>query len=173
MSVARTLLGLLEPEPSHGYTLKQRYDELFSAAKEVRFGQVYATLNRFERDGLASVVGVESGGGPDRKTYRISSVGVAELDRWLARPEQPDMHARDALFTKTVIALLSSRSATEILDIQRSEHLSRMRTLNRQRRRADLVGLLAITYELAHLDADLRWIEETAHRINPEGTSSR
>lgn len=164
MSASRTLLGLLEPEPSYGYTLKQRYDELFSP-RELRFGQVYATLGRFERDGLATVIGVEAGAGPERRRYAITKDGVTELERWLATPEAPDQFAASALFVKTTLALMSGRSATDILDVQRRVHLQRMRELTKSRPKADPVGQLAITYELAHLDADLRWIEETVARL--------
>lgn len=164
MSASRTLLGLLEPEPSYGYTLKQRYDELL-APRELRFGQVYATLGRFERDGLATVIGVESGAGPDRRRYAITPAGVTELEQWLNQPEPPDQFAGGVLFAKTTLALLSGRSATDILDAQRRVHLRRMRELTRARPAADTVGQLAITYELAHLDADLRWIEETVTRV--------
>lgn len=164
MSASRALLGLLEAEPSYGYTLKQRYDELF-APRQLRFGQVYATLGRFERDGLATVVGVEAGAGPDRRRYGITDLGVGELERWLAAPEPLHQSAGNVLFVKTTLALMSGRSATDVLDAQRRVHLERMRELTRSRPKAEALGQLAITYELAHLDADLRWIEETVARL--------
>ncbi len=165
MAVARTLLGLLETEPAHGYTLKQRYDEHFSRVKPLPFGQVYASLARFQRDGLANVVAVESGEGPDRKLFAITAQGVTAVEAWMYEPEQPTTFASSVLFTKTVLALLSGRPAHLVLDAQRSVHLERMRRLTELRRQADAAELLAITYELNHLDADLRWIEETGKRL--------
>ena len=53
MSVPLTLLGLLEREPSHGYDLKRDYDAYFGRDKPVPYGQVYATLSRLARDGMA------------------------------------------------------------------------------------------------------------------------
>ncbi len=165
MTVAQALLGLLETQAAHGYTLKQRYDEHFSRLKPLPFGQVYASLARFQRDGLASVVAVESGEGPDRKLFAITSQGVTAVEAWMYEPEQPTTFASSVLFTKTVLALLSGRSAAAVLDAQRAVHLERMRRLTEARRHADVAELLAITYELNHLDADLRWIEETGHRL--------
>lgn len=165
MSVARTLLGLLEAAPAHGYTLKHRYDEHFARLKPLPFGQVYASLARFERDGLVVVKGSEAGAGPQRTTYAITSDGVTAVDQWLREAEKPTSFAGSVLFTKTVLALMSGRSAEDVLDTQRRVHLAHMRELTAARAEADPVELLALTYELNHLDADLRWIEEAGHRL--------
>ena len=61
---------------------------------------------------------------------------------------------------------MTGRSAQEVLDSQRAMHLERMRALTTARRAADPADVLAITYELAHLDADLRWIEEAGTRLS-------
>jgi DNA-binding PadR family transcriptional regulator len=166
MSVAQTLLGLLERSPAHGYTLKQRYDERFARVKPLPFGQVYASLARLERDGLAIVAGTESGEGPERRLYAITPDGVTAVETWIFRPEEPTTYATSVLFTKVTLALLSGRPAAKILDAQRVVHLARMRELTAARRTADGLDTLAITYELNHLDADLRWIEEAGHRIH-------
>lgn len=165
MSTSRTLLGLLEAEPAHGYTLKHRYDEHFAGVRPLAFGQVYATLARFERDGLAHVTGTEPGEGPERRLYAITADGVSTLEYWLSTPEPPTSYAGSALFAKTTLALLSGRDPGDVLDAQRVAHLGRMRELTAARASADEVELLALTYELNHLDADLRWIQEAGRRL--------
>src|SRR5437764_1283956 len=45
------LLGLIEPQPSHGYQLKRDYDTLFGRERPLPFGQMYSTLGRLRRDG--------------------------------------------------------------------------------------------------------------------------
>src|SRR5213082_2081533 len=73
VSVPTTLLGLLEPEASHGYELKREYDQLFSHnGRPLSFGQLYTTLSRLERDGQIVVDGAEPGEGPERKRYAIT-----------------------------------------------------------------------------------------------------
>ena len=72
MSTSTTLLALLEAEPTHGYTLKREYDVWFAQRRPLAFGQVYATLARLERDGLAEEIAVEAGDGPDRRRYQIT-----------------------------------------------------------------------------------------------------
>ena len=87
MNVPTTLLGLLEPQASHGYELKREYDSLFAdSGRPLSFGQLYTTLARLERDGQIVVHGSEPGEGPERKRYAITPNGVARLQRWLAEP---------------------------------------------------------------------------------------
>ena len=165
VSVPFTLLGLLEPEPTHGYDLKREYDERFGHERALPFGQVYATLGRLERDGRVEVVGMEAGAGPDRKRYAITAEGVTVLDDWLAQPEPPEPYLQSVLFAKVVLALLSGRSAQRYLDAQRAAHLDRMRELTAQRRAGGLGRALLADYGLFHLEADLRWIDVTASRL--------
>jgi DNA-binding PadR family transcriptional regulator len=166
VNVPTTLLGLIEPEPSHGYELKQEYDTLFGGGKPLSFGQVYGTLSRLERDGQISVQGAEPGVGPERKRYVITPTGVAQLEHWLAAPEQPEPQLQAVLFVKVVLALLSDRPAADYLDAQRTAHLDRMRDLTAMRKAGPLSKALLADYGLFHLDADLRWIELTSARLD-------
>jgi DNA-binding PadR family transcriptional regulator len=166
MSVPLTLLGLLEPEPTHGYELKRAYDHRFGNDKPLPFGQVYATLGRLERDGRVEVRGVEPGSGPERKRYAITPNGVTVLEQWLMQPEPAEPRLQSVLFAKVVLALLSGRPADRFLDAQRAAHLARMRELTAQRRSGGLGDALLADYALFHLEADLRWIDMTESRLD-------
>lgn len=166
VSTTETLLALLEPEPAHGYTLKRQYDRWFAQKRPVAFGQVYATLGRLEKRGLVVQTDVESGRGPERRLYEITSEGVSEINHWVATAQAPDHHATSSLYARLTVALLSGRDAAELLAGQREAYLVRMRDLQRVRRDATGPDLLAVTYELDHLDADLRWIAESGARLN-------
>lgn len=166
MSTSLALLSLLERAPAHGYTLKRDFDARFGQRRPLAFGQVYQSLARFERDGLAEPADVAPGAGPDRKRYRITPGGVAAVDRWVYAPQDPDGFATSTLFARVSVALMSGRSPEAVLDAQRAVHLERMRELQRRRRDAGPPELLAVTYELAHLDADLRWIEDAGQRLD-------
>lgn len=166
MSFPQTLLGLLEPGPRHGYDLKREYDVRFGGQRPVKPAQVYATLGRLLRDGDITVVGVERVDGPDRTTYALTADGVTHLEAWLAEPEQATPYLQSTVFTKVVLALLSGRSAAQVLDAQRSAHLAVMRELTVRKKRADLPTTLACDFTLFHLEADLRWVEHTAARLD-------
>src|SRR6266511_3670412 len=149
MSVPLTLLGLLEREPSHGYDLKRDYDAFFGRGKPLPFCQVYSTLARLARDGKIAVCDVEPGEGPDRRRYVITDVGVTEFETWLRQPVEAEPHLQTVLFTKVVLALMLGRPAEEYLDTHRGGLID---------------GMLA-DHGLYHLEADLRWIEQTAARL--------
>jgi DNA-binding PadR family transcriptional regulator len=165
MTTAQTLLGLLEHAPSHGYTLKHAYDRRFARIRPLAFGQVYASLSRFEKQGWATVTEVEVGSGPERKRYAITPAGVAVVEEWVYTAQEPAEFVTSNLFVRVSLALMSGRSAAEVLDNQRTLHLARMRELTAARRSADAADQLAITYELTHLDADLRWIADAGARL--------
>jgi DNA-binding PadR family transcriptional regulator len=166
MSVPHVLLGLLEQGPRHGYELKREFDGRFAAGRPLGFGQVYSTLARLLRNGLVHVDAIEPGGGPERKRYAITDLGVTDLDQWLGRPEPPEPHLQTVLFFKVALALLSGRPATVFLDVQRAAHLQRMRELTALKAGGDLSATLVADYALFHLEADLRWLELTAQRLD-------
>jgi DNA-binding PadR family transcriptional regulator len=166
MSVPLTLLGLLEREPSHGYDLKRDYDTFFGRGKPLPFGQVYATLGRLARDGKVVMSEAEPGDGPDRKRYVITEQGATEVDAWLSEPVAAEPHLQTILFAKVVLALMLERPAEEYLDAQRAAHLQRMRELTETKRGGGLVDGLLADHGLFHLEADLRWIDTTAARLD-------
>ena len=165
MSIGHALLGLLETGPRHGYDLKRVYDERFGHDRPLAYGQVYATLSRLLKNGFVEERGVEAGGGPERKRYAITDAGVTDLAEWLVTPENPQVYLQTAMYTKVVLALLSGRSAEEVLDTQRHAHLQTMRELTRRKREGDLADQLICDHALFHLEADLRWLELTAARL--------
>jgi len=167
MSIGHILLGLLTERPKHGYELKREHDERLPGAKPLAYGQVYATLQRLQRDGKVAVTGTAQEAGPERTVYEITGEGAADVHRWLAETERPVPHVASPLFTRVVMALVAEGSADGYLLRQRAAHLERMRELTASKSADGIsVGeLLAADYALHHLDADLRWIETARQRI--------
>ena len=73
---------------------------------------------------------------------------------------------RSTLYAKVVLALLTGRRAAGLLDAQRARHLEAMRELTRRKRDGDLADQLICDHALFHLEADLRWLELTAARLD-------
>ncbi|GAA0483483.1 PadR family transcriptional regulator [Streptomyces stramineus] len=166
MSIGHTLLALLESGPSHGYDLKRAFDERFGHDRPLHYGQVYSTMSRLLKNGLVEVDGIEHGGGPDRKRYAITDAGITDVEQWLGQPEKPEPYLQSTLYTKVVVALLTGRDAADLLDGQRAEHLRLMRELTRRKSTGDLADQLICDHALFHLEADLRWLELTAARLD-------
>ncbi len=160
---------MLNAGPAHGYDLKRGYDERFPGSKPLAFGQIYATLGRLERDGLVAAVETSQGGGPERTAYALTDAGAGSLREWLEAPEPPGPYPADELVRKVVTALRLGADATAFLERQRQAHLARMRELLAlQRASTDVGARIAVDHAVAHLDADLRWLEDAGARVAQE-----
>ena len=98
------LLGLLAQGPQHGYDLKTAFEADLSPDSPLNFGQVYTTLERLERDGLVAHHVVAQEERPDKKVYRLTDAGRAELERWLATPSSSALDLRNETFLKLFLA---------------------------------------------------------------------
>ncbi|WP_327355976.1 PadR family transcriptional regulator [Streptomyces sp. NBC_01304] len=172
MSTRHVLLGLLAAGPSHGYDLKRRHDERFPQARPLAYGQVYTTLQRLVRDGLAEIDGTDSDGGPERTKYRSTTTGSRELIGWIAQIAPPAPFVSNEIFAKVVVATLAATAGeptdpAAYLRAQRTAHMARMRELTAVKTApgTDLTTVLSADYALNHLDADLRWMATTASRL--------
>lgn len=159
------MLGLLTERPKHGYELKREHDRRLPGAKPLAYGQVYATLQRLQRDGLAEVAETAQEAGPERTVYAITERGRAELARWLEQTEPPAPYVSSPLFSRVVVAGLAGGAADGYLLRQRAAHLARMRELTAEKAAGSPAEALAADYALQHLDADLRWIETALGRL--------
>lgn len=165
MDNASTLLGLLDTGVGYGYDLKNTYDKWFGSRKPLAFGQVYAVLARLSRDGFIASAGEEAGSGPERKRYEITEAGRQQVTTWLFTADTPSPSLQSNLFAKTIIALLLGADAGRLLDLQRVQHLARMRQLTQEKRDAELTTILLCDHALFHIEADLRWIDLTEARL--------
>jgi len=166
MSVPHALLGLLNQRSSHGYDLKHAFDRYFSPEHPLAYAQVYSTLGRLEQRGRVRLDAIERAEGPDRRRYAITPEGADELDRWLIEPLEPEPRLQASLFTKVVLAILTGRPVEPLVDAERHAHLKRMRELTAVRRSGPLPVALLADYALFHLEADLRWLDLTAARVD-------
>ena len=155
MTTGHVLLGLLSRGQQHGYDLKRQHDSLFPAAKELAFGQVYAALGRLRDRGLVEEAARERGDGPAT---------------WLARVEPLPVRAANPVATKVTLLLLAEgvQRTVEHLVRERSARVDRMRELTAAKHMpgTTLQEVLAADHALAHLDADLRWIDSARRRIH-------
>lgn len=169
MSTAHVLLGLLASGPKHGYELKRAHDQRLPRARPLAFGQVYATLGRLERDGLIEPIGHERDGGPERTSYALTGGGRNTLDEWLSRVEPPAPYVSSTLLAKVVVALLVADAdrAGDYLVAQRRAHTDRLRELTAVKTdpKSVLSDVIAADFAIAHLDADLRWLQTTLDRV--------
>jgi DNA-binding PadR family transcriptional regulator len=165
MSTAEVVLAILRGRPAHGYDVKRDHDAWFPDARPLAYGQVYATLARLERDGLAEVVETRTDGGPERTVYAVTDAGRARVRDWLGEPAPAGSAGADEIVRKAVAALRTGVDAAGFLQGQRRAHLRRMRELNSLGPGADPAARLARDHLVLHLDADLRWLDLAVARV--------
>lgn len=170
MTVKHALLALLYQQPLHGYELGRQLALTFNNEWEVKPGQIASTLLRLDEAGLVEYEVEESDGAPDRKVYRLTAQGLAELEAWFRQPEVREYHLGDAFYLKLVLSLTGGPVPPEqVLKAQRRELYQVLHQVTDMRQRADpakeLPWLLLLDSAVMHLEADLRWIEMCEARL--------
>ncbi len=177
MTTGHVLLGLLAEGDRHGYDLKHDHDSCFPAARPLAFGQVYAALERLTKKGLVTEVETVRVDGPDRRIYSLTTDGHRALTEWLDEIEEPAPHVANPLAVKATIALLAAdeSTATQYLRRQRDAHLQAMRryTQIKSDPQSPMAVVLAADYAIAHLDADLGWLENALERVAALGDTQK
>lgn len=171
MATSEVVLALLRRGPAHGYDVKQGHDAWFPDSRPLAFGQVYATLGRLERDGLVEVVEMRTDGGPEKIVYALTAAGEEHLAGWLAEPSELTATGADEIVRKAVAALRTGGDPANFLAAQRVAHLRRMHELSEDPA-GDEAARLARDHLIAHLDADLRWLDVAAARVAASDSGS-
>lgn len=170
MSVRHALLGLLSEGPKYGMQLKEEYEGATGDVWPLNVGQVYATLQRLERDGL---VGSNGTGEDERqKDYRITARGRAELKKWLTTPPDPGPPPRDDLTTKVLVALrVPGADVHDVIQAHRRlviELMQQWTGFKHEKAELDLPFALMVEAELIRLGAVAQWLE-VADRLVARG----
>jgi DNA-binding PadR family transcriptional regulator len=93
------ILGLLGARPMSGYDIKQAFDRALASYWNAGNSQIYTTLKSLSSAGLVEAEVIEQKSRPNRKVYRLTLAGQAELDRWL-QEEVPERFSKDDFLTK-------------------------------------------------------------------------
>lgn len=75
------ILSCLAAEPMHGYRIVKELEQVSEGYFAMREGTLYPHLHQLERDGLIEGYWETVSGGRERKMYRITDSGRAELAR--------------------------------------------------------------------------------------------
>jgi DNA-binding PadR family transcriptional regulator len=167
VSVSHALLALLSEGPKYGLQLRQDFEAQTGEVWPLNVGQVYTTLQRLERDGLAESQG-DAADGP-QKSFRITPAGQAELAAWLRTPPNLTAPPRDELVIKVLMAArVPGADVGELLQVHRRYLVELMQQWTRIKEdgAGDDLGLaLAVDAELYRLDAVIRWLDAAEGRL--------
>src|SRR6266567_8136173 len=93
------ILGLLGARPMSGYDIKQAFDRALASYWNAGNSQIYTTLKKLSDEELVEAEVIVQKSRPDRKVYRLTPAGEAELDRWLEE-DVPERFSKDDFLTK-------------------------------------------------------------------------
>lgn len=167
MSIRHSLLALLSEGPKYGFQLRQEFESSTGEVWPLNVGQVYTTLQRLERDGLAQSDDVEDD--ERQKNYRITQEGGEELTRWLRTPPDLSEPPRDELVIKVLVASrLPDVDVFDVIQIHRRYIVQLMQQWTRMKEdesQFDLAFALAVDAELFRLDSVVRWLDSADGRL--------
>jgi DNA-binding PadR family transcriptional regulator len=167
VSVRHALLALLSEGPKYGLQLREEFEAGTGEVWPLNIGQVYTTLQRLERDGLAESDGSDSEG-PQRR-FRITQAGQQELAGWLRTPPDMTSPPRDELVMKILVALrLPGIDVPGVIQAHRRYLVELMQQWTRIKEAAaesDIALALAVDAELFRLDSVIRWLDSADGRI--------
>jgi DNA-binding PadR family transcriptional regulator len=167
VSVPYALLALLSEGPKYGLQLQQEFEAGTGEVWPLNVGQVYKTLGRLERDGLAE--SDDAGQEGPQKRYRITADGRQALAAWLRTPPDLTSPPRDELVMKVLVAArVPGTDAHEVILAHRLYLLELMQQWTRLKEgeaRDDLGLALVVDAELFRLDAVIRWLDAADVRL--------
>ncbi|MGL4339363.1 MAG: helix-turn-helix transcriptional regulator [Rhodoglobus sp.] len=161
MPIRYSLLAILDQGECYGYQLRLEFERRTGGSRSLNVGQVYATLDRLERDGLVSQRDASDTG---HIYYRITQAGSAQSQAWFRTATSsgfPDELALKLALAQTlpgvdVAALISAqRDATVAASVQYRADLAA----------GDLSQQLIAEAQLFGAEAELRWLDHSESRL--------
>jgi len=178
MSVRHALLALLSEGSKYGLQLHEEFELRTGEVWPLNVGQVYATLQRLERDGLVAAANGEEAGehlalgnapGAPQKAYRITDAGSAELAQWLRVPPELSSPPRDELVMKVLVAVtVPDTDVHEVIQAHRTYLVQLMQEWTRLKEDddgSDVSFALVVDAELLRLDSVVRWLDAADGRL--------
>lgn len=171
MSVKHALLALLEQQPMYGYQLRVEFEQRTGTTWPLNVGQVYTTLTRLERDGLALAEGEDAEG---HVVYRITDAGRDEVATWFTTPVARTQPPRDELAIKLALAVtVPGVDVGTVIQQQRSATMAALQDYTRLKRQAgaspvepaELAWSLVLDSLVFAAEAEIRWLDHCEARL--------
>lgn len=82
------ILRTVSNEPKHGWAIAKRIQQVSEEALNVTQGTLYPALHRLEQQGWVSAKWCKTETGREAKSYKLTKVGAAQLEKELAEWER-------------------------------------------------------------------------------------
>lgn len=157
MTLQGALAALLLRGPAHGYDLHGTLDAELGPLWATRPSQVYATLGRLIRDGMANSKRIPQANRPDRHVFTLTEAGREFGERYLFE-EGP---AEELVVRLAIARLVMPHRFDGLIDVMSNQRSAELHGL-RQLRSASQRGFQpeAIGIEVSRIEAELRWLDK-------------
>jgi len=175
MSVRRGLLAVLVDRPRYGGELKTEFERRTGGAWPLNIGQVYTTLARLQRDGLATSAGEDE---RQRPRYAVTDAGRGEVAAWFSEPVRREAPVRDELAIKLALAVtVPGVDVRALIQKQRAATLQALQDYTRLKREPAAANDLAWTLVLESLlfasEAEIRWLDHCEAQVARAGAEGQ
>lgn len=127
MSLQYAILAALTSKPKTGYELSSKIEGSIAYFWNASHQQIYKELKSLDSAGWVSARDVSQTEKPDKKVYRMTSLGLKELKAWIAE-EAETPPAKDALLIKIFAGhLVPARILIEVLNKSRAQRMARLK----------------------------------------------
>lgn len=176
MSATRLLiLGVLREQPRHGYEVRQELERWgVEQWANVAFGSIYFALGKMADEGLVEVVSADPQRGkrPARTVYAVTELGQREFERLLREfwwqykptidPFQVALTFMNCLPRDELVVALRARATSIRCWLEAQPFLVQAKLSSPRTPRHVAENLRLAT---AHVETELRWIEETIGKV--------
>lgn len=162
MSVRRGLLAILDQDACYGYQLRAEYARRTGAALNV--GQIYTTLERLERDGLAEKRGTDERG---HTYWGITAAGRKATREWFAQAEEAGGRDEKA-FKVALAATLPGVDAAGVVAAERRAAQARLEALEPGDDATDVAAAILREAERSRVTAEIAWLDAIAPLVAAE-----
>jgi len=173
VSLPHAILGFLDYAPMSGYDLKKYFDQSVAHFWSATQSHIYKALEALENDGMVESQVIQQEGKPNRKQYKITDTGRAELLRWVSTPLSAE-NKREAWLIQVFFAHdLSNQEITKLFDnriermrksLSECQLVQRIINENYQKvgqKRMQSLWQLTLDYGIEYYENEIKWLEKT------------
>jgi DNA-binding PadR family transcriptional regulator len=160
------LLGLLNQQPMHGYNLFKQISGMQGVMQvwHIKQSQLYALLDKLEKDAYLQSSQLSNESRPPRKEYRITTAGRTAFLAWVQSSALHPRDMRQEFLARLYFAMNESAdSATSLIDKQAAAcqvWLKHFQQQSGQLTAKKTYDLFVLRFRILQTEALLRWLEE-------------
>jgi DNA-binding PadR family transcriptional regulator len=173
LPLSHAILGFLDYQPMSGYDLKKFFDQSAAHFWSATQSHIYKALENLEDEGMVESQIIQQEGKPNRKQYKITAAGRAELCRWVSTP-LPVEAKREAWLIQVFFAHNITNAEIASLFKNRIERLRKslsqcrlaQKNIDENSKKVDSKRLeslwqLTLDYGMNYFESEISWLEKT------------